>query len=225
MKEFIVSLYSNEKFPMYLGIFIIILVIAFVIVFFLGKKDQKLIETQKLRKIDLDETKPLNPVEESINKDKEKGFIPGEELPLDLPQKEYVDAFKMDNQIDTLELDLPAIKAAYRPENIDFEYTKTLELPRLNASEKKMETVNIEDFARLADSISVELDNIEEYQKNIKDENFVDTMFEEETLDIDLPRLADFPTEPVNEFSQAFPDTSEDLYEETLEIDLPKMKR
>lgn len=49
MKDFIINLYANKYFPIYLGMVIIVLLIAFFIVFFLGKKDQKKIEeTQKL---------------------------------------------------------------------------------------------------------------------------------------------------------------------------------
>lgn len=55
MKEFILNLYSNESFPIYLGIIIIVLVIAFFVVLFLGKKDKKKIEeTQRLEKINID---------------------------------------------------------------------------------------------------------------------------------------------------------------------------
>lgn len=224
MKEFLVSLYSNENFPMYLGIFIIILVIAFVVVFFLGKKDQKLMETGKLKKLELEETKPLKPVEDEIAQEKEKGFIPSDELPKDVPQKEYTDAFKMDNQIDTLELDLPKIKAAYRPENANFEYTKTLELPRLNSAKKKIETVDASHFASLADSISKELDNIEEYQRNIQNADFVDTMYEEETLDFELPKLAG-DSAPVDTPVDVPYSETEVSYEKTGELDLPKRKR
>ncbi|MBQ6841495.1 MAG: hypothetical protein IJO63_05220 [Bacilli bacterium] len=55
MKEFILGLYSNENFPIYLGVIIIVLVIAFFVVLFLGKKDKKKIEeTQRLQKINVD---------------------------------------------------------------------------------------------------------------------------------------------------------------------------
>ena len=53
MKEFIVKLYENNNFPIYLGSIIGVLLIAFFVVFFLGKKDKKKIEmTQKLEQID-----------------------------------------------------------------------------------------------------------------------------------------------------------------------------
>lgn len=49
MKDFIINLYANKYFPIYLGVIIFVLLVAFFIVFFLGKKDQKkILETQKL---------------------------------------------------------------------------------------------------------------------------------------------------------------------------------
>lgn len=55
MKEFIYNLYANENFPIYLGAIILVLLVAFFVVFFLGKKDKKKIEqTQRLEKINAD---------------------------------------------------------------------------------------------------------------------------------------------------------------------------
>lgn len=52
MKEFLISLYENPSFPIYLGAVILVLVIAFFVIFFLGKRDQKNIEkTQRLEAI------------------------------------------------------------------------------------------------------------------------------------------------------------------------------
>ena len=49
MKEFLISLYDNPSFPIYLGAVILVLVIAFFVVFFLGKKDKDNIEkTQRM---------------------------------------------------------------------------------------------------------------------------------------------------------------------------------
>lgn len=53
MKDFILGLYANENFPIYLGAVIIVLLNAFFVVYFLGKKDKKKIEeTQRLQTID-----------------------------------------------------------------------------------------------------------------------------------------------------------------------------
>ena len=57
MKDFMNTLFAYKYFPEVLGMIIIILIIAFLVVYYLGKKDQKLIETRKLEKIS-DDTIP-----------------------------------------------------------------------------------------------------------------------------------------------------------------------
>ena len=52
--DFIYDLYQNDNFVLYLTIALVILIILFVVVFFFGKKDQKLEETKKLQKIEMD---------------------------------------------------------------------------------------------------------------------------------------------------------------------------
>ena len=54
MKDFIYELYQNDNFTLYLTIALVILIVLFVIVFFFGKKDEKLEETKRLQKIELD---------------------------------------------------------------------------------------------------------------------------------------------------------------------------
>ena len=69
MKEFFVNLYSNPSFPIYLGAVIVVLVIAFFVVWFLGKKDKKNYDlTQQMQAITTDtfnETTVSKPVEVS----------------------------------------------------------------------------------------------------------------------------------------------------------------
>lgn len=61
MDKFIVALYENANFPIYLGIVIIVLMLAFFIVLFLGKKDKKKIEqTQRLQTIQADAFKEVS---------------------------------------------------------------------------------------------------------------------------------------------------------------------
>lgn len=54
MKDFIYGLYQNDNFTLILVIALVVLIIAFVVVYFFGKKDQKLEETKRLQKIELD---------------------------------------------------------------------------------------------------------------------------------------------------------------------------
>ena len=47
LKDFILKMYSNDNFTLYLTIALVVLIILFFIVLFFGKKDKKLQETQK----------------------------------------------------------------------------------------------------------------------------------------------------------------------------------
>ena len=69
LKEFILKLYENEHFVLYLTIALIIFIILFILIFIFGKKDQKLEETKRLQKIDFDKNKKP---EEVVNKEEKK---------------------------------------------------------------------------------------------------------------------------------------------------------
>ncbi len=142
MKDFIISLYSNENFPIFLGLFIILLVIAFIVVYFWGRKDQKLVETRKLEKLKVE------------------------------------DAFKETSEKEKAEV--------REPEESSYEYTRTIELPRLS-KDTGVKTVNIDDFEKISDSIGRELDSLEKLTKK-KTEEDVDFLYED-TKEMVLPKL------------------------------------
>lgn len=52
--DFIYKLYENDNFVLGLSIVLVVLVVIFALVYFLGKKDQKLEETKRLQKLELD---------------------------------------------------------------------------------------------------------------------------------------------------------------------------
>ena len=52
--NFIYELYKNDNFTTYLLIALVVLVVLFIVVLIFGKKDQKLEETKRLQKIDVD---------------------------------------------------------------------------------------------------------------------------------------------------------------------------
>lgn len=64
MMDFIYELYQNDNFVLYLTIALVILIILFVLVLIFGKRDQKLEETKRLQKIEVDTFKEEKPVEE-----------------------------------------------------------------------------------------------------------------------------------------------------------------
>lgn len=66
MKDFIYGLYQNDNFTLILVIALVVLIITFVVVYFFGKKDQKLEETKRLQKIELDAFKQEENVPEKV---------------------------------------------------------------------------------------------------------------------------------------------------------------
>ena len=66
MKDFIYGLYQNDNFTLILVIALVVLIIAFVVVYFFGKKDQRLEETKRLQKIELDAFKQEENVPEKV---------------------------------------------------------------------------------------------------------------------------------------------------------------
>ena len=83
MSEFINGIYEIENITTYISIAIGVLFVLFFIILFLGKKDQKLEETKKLQKLDMDAFKEnsealkieIKKDEENINSDEEKTNI------------------------------------------------------------------------------------------------------------------------------------------------------
>ncbi len=135
MKDFLLTLYSNESFPIYLGLFIVVLVIAFVVVYFWGHKDKKLIETRKLEKLHLEDDKQ---------------------------------AFKEISKKQKVEVK--------EPKNSSYEYTETIELPRLN-KDSGVKTVSIENINQV----------MEENDEPTKNDE-VEFLYED-TKEIVLPKL------------------------------------
>ena len=66
MKDFIYGLYQNDNFTLILVIALVVLIIAFVVVYFFGKRDQKLEETKRLQKIELDAFKQEEKAPEKV---------------------------------------------------------------------------------------------------------------------------------------------------------------
>ena len=89
MMDFIYDLYQNDNFVLYLTIALVILVILFVVVLFFGKKDQKLEETKRLQKIELDNAfKEEKELPEKIEVEVKNDDVKKEEVPVNNEKKE-----------------------------------------------------------------------------------------------------------------------------------------
>lgn len=96
MKDFIVKIYSNEKFPIILGIIIAVLVVAFIVVYFIGKKDQKKTE----------ESNRFNPMPDAFGQNNNmvnvqtNGFVnPMNQMPMDPNMQAMPNMNMMPNQM------------------------------------------------------------------------------------------------------------------------------
>ena len=121
MKDFIYELYQNDNFTLYLTIALVILIILFVIVFFFGKKDEKLEETKRLQKIELDAFKKEEEVPTKIEVEKEpKSQENEEEKPIETVNEEVtVTEFKPSFEDVDEEIELPK-------ENVEVKVSKPL---------------------------------------------------------------------------------------------------
>ena len=109
MKDFIYELYQNDNFTLYLTIALVILIILFVIVFFFGKKDEKLEETRRLQKIELDTFKKEDETQAKLEVKEETKLQENEEIkPIEMVNEEVnVTEFKPDFEVAEEEIELP----------------------------------------------------------------------------------------------------------------------
>ena len=104
MKDFIYGLYQNDNFTLILVIALVVLIIAFVLVYFFGKKDQKLEETKRLQKIELDAFKKVEekPEKVEVTKEEVKENVP--EVSNEVTVTEFVPEEKEESE----EIELPS---------------------------------------------------------------------------------------------------------------------
>ena len=142
MKGFIYGLYQNDNFTLILVIALVVLIIAFVVVYFFGKKDQKLEETKRLQKIELDafkqeekvpekvevkeELKKEDEVKETINEDVNvTEFIPDvkeeieEEVNISLKKEENVRPLFKDHEEEEKPISINELSSDFEDEKLE----------------------------------------------------------------------------------------------------------
>lgn len=124
MKDFIYELYQNDNFTLWLTTILVVLVILFVIVFFFGKKDEKLEETKRLQKIDLDafkkeeeiSVKAETPVEEKPQIEKTEEIVPQQTPEIAVNEEVTVTEFKPELEDVEEEIELPKVNIEIKQE-------------------------------------------------------------------------------------------------------------
>lgn len=238
MKDFIYGLYQNDNFTLILVIALIILIIAFVLVWFLGKKDQKLEETKRLQKIELDAFKKEEeiPVKMEVAeeiKEEPKEVVP--EINNDVNVTEFIPDVKEEVKED---IELPALeenKVESKPLFRDVEEEKNPisinELPDVKTF--SIEDENLENDLNSLESIKNEFDSInipevKEEEKTVFKPSpqifssvFVDKNEENMVSNNESVHVTEIPKEePKKESSKLFSiiDDEED------EVELPSLK-
>lgn len=160
MKDFIYGLYQNDNFTLILVIALVVLIIAFVVVYFFGKKDQKLEETKRLQKIELDafkqeenvpekvevkeELKKEDEVKETINEDVNvTEFIPDvkeeieEEVNIPLKKEEEVKPLFKDHEEEEKPISINELSSDLEDEKLEND------LSSLESIKKEFNSINI----------------------------------------------------------------------------------
>lgn len=228
MKEFIQGLYETENFAIYLGAIILVLLVAFFVVFFLGKKDkEKLEKTRKLEVVNDDAFKEVTPnVNVEVPAQRE---VPTLENQVETPKKE--ESIEMPDTLEPtfIEMpkeDTPVMPAASEPAVVEVPTVPTFDqIPLPNIEENN----NHENYSYITESIENDLQEME---------NRVASPILNETTEppISLPTFENVSTEEeknesnkttvVNDiFSSVYAPKKEiSMFDDTVEIELPRLK-
>lgn len=193
MKDFIYGLYKNDNFTLILTIILVILVVLFFIVLFFGKKDQKLEETKRLQKIELEKKLKEEPKKEENEikvLEEPKKEEPQEEVKEDVRVIEFTpDVFLEDDEV----IDIPLVKE------------KENAVPLFSEYSDEDKPINFDELEKIDSNIKTNLDELE----NIKSEfaSIELPKLEEEKKDVEEPKI--FKPSPV--FSSVFVNKNEDI--------------
>lgn len=217
IKDTIYKLYSHDNFTLGLTILLIILIILFVIVYFFGKKNEKLEETKRLQKIELDafkkeeepvkievkeEVKTEEPVlneEVTVTEFKPEIKILDEEIELpilDLPKKvQSVDKEEEESPISIQELaifddeDDKLLGGLSKMDAIKNEFD-SIDIPKVKEEEKPKEKPIFKPSPQIFSSVFVEKKEDEKIVK-IDNNNIKTFIIDDEEEELDLPSLKD----------------------------------
>ena len=202
MMDFIYELYQNDNFVLYLTIALVILIILFVLVLIFGKRDQKLEETKRLQKIDVDAFKEEQP------KEKVKVEVPTPEIKEEV--KPVLEEPKEEQKV--TEEETPKAKSI-------FDDTQVLPIKKTTEIENA-EEINVTTFepkASVTEEIAIEPKK-EEKKEVIKP--LVD--IEEEDKPINIKELDEINFDDINLEKDL--DEIENIKKEFNSIEIPKIK-
>ncbi len=195
MQDFFNKLYGIENFTTYLIIAIAVLVILFLLILFLGKKDQKLEETKKLQKLSKDTFK-----EES------------KKVALDV-RKENVDIL------------LPPVNNnVTEPIKVDEDIEPTSVLPNLNDIKEELKVTEVEESKPILEPVEKEEIKIEQPKENIVETNNDSSTFNFDEVVNQLGVEDEVVEKPKFENTQIFSSVFVEKKDEPKIIDIPLKK-
>ena len=196
--DFIYDLYQNDNFVLYLTIALVILIILFVVVFFFGKKDQKLEETKKLQKIEMDAFKEekTEPVKVELNQEEADVKENVKEETEEKPVKSIFDETKT---IPLVKEEKEDIKPIAEPQNVD---VTTFEPEATKQEEKPLFMMDEQDlFGNDEEDIGKELSELAKLKQEFKSLDVENEekplLVEEDTIPSRLDRKKEIVEKPV----------------------------
>lgn len=213
MKDFLIRLYQIENFVMYISITIAVLVVIFILVLFLGKKDQKLEQTRKLKKIDEAAFKENSSVK-SVEATKSDNVVLVPEMPV-VP----ITATQAINIEDVETVSLKSSNEAIVPEtesiipnrdnNISSIEAKLAEVSRNVEIKDDNVEVGLPELP-IVEPVNVEIDKtiVNEDMVNQSENNVIEDNFSNNEVVSEMPAI----------------DNSKQLINEDVVVELPKMK-
>lgn len=171
MKDFILELYSNDNFTLYLTIALVVLVLLFFIVLFFGNKDKKLQKTNALPKVDNSFKEESIAEKVEIESSKEENEIPEKENvvvqdPIIEDEKtEVLPIINEDVNLESNTISEPELNTVTEEPK---EVTETIFEPEKETENKETEEFNLKEinFEEISDNLEKELTELE----NLKNE-------------------------------------------------------
>ena len=196
MMDFIYELYQNDNFVLYLTIALVILIILFVLVLIFGKHDQKLEETRKLQKIEVD------------NAFKEE-------------KKDPVKLESANSKTESEELEIPKKAKSIFDDTQVLPISKEPETNSLESRDEKDENVEVTSF-KPAEETKKDLEPLKE-EKVSKPKPLID--IEEESKPINLEQLEKNSFDDISLDLEKELSELESIKKEFNDIELPESKK
>ena len=223
MKDFILKMYSNDNFTLYLTIALVVLIILFFIVLFFGKKDKKLQETQKLQKINDTFKEEKKEAKLEIEAPEEPKALPEQvkDEP-EIKEEATVIAEPKEEKVNmtTVEPDLSHIVEEKQNDFEEINDSLEKELTELENLKREFNDIEIPQKEEKQEEVEIKEEVKEEKAKpQVFSSVFVDKPIED---DFELPTLKEDvkkETEPVKEDSEIKTFSFDDISGETYDLD------